>query len=87
MRAFGAAHLCHCRRAGFLGGRASCPELSKPGHLAECRESQTGYVEDILRPRTVEGVIIGGGSPCQGNSFLNRRRRGLDDARSHHLLN
>ena len=38
---------------------------------------------EILRRRTVEGVIIGGGSPCQGNSALNRQRRGLGDLRSH----
>ena len=49
------------------------------------------YVEDFkgsmltefLHRRTVEGVIIGGGSPCQGNSALNRHRRGLGDPRSH----
>ena len=38
---------------------------------------------DFLRRRTVKGVIIGGGSPCQGNSALNPHRRGLDDVRSH----
>ena len=49
------------------------------------------YVEDFrgsmlnafLKRRSVEGVIIGGGSPCQGNSSLNRHRRGLGDTRSH----
>ena len=38
---------------------------------------------EILQRRTVEGVVIGGGSPCQGNSALNRHRRGLGDVRSH----
>ena len=49
------------------------------------------YVEDFrgsmlnafLKRRSVEGVIIGGGSPCQGNSSLNRHRKGLGDTRSH----
>eukprot|EP00438_Fugacium_kawagutii_P019665 Skav207971 [mRNA] locus=scaffold495:41021:43631:+ [translate_table: standard] len=48
------------------------------------------YVEDlcaadftlILRRRNFRGVLIGGGSPCQGNSWLNKQRRGLDDDRS-----
>ena len=37
----------------------------------------------FLERRSVEGVIIGGGSPCQGNSSLNRHRKGLGDTRSH----
>ena len=39
-------------------------------------------LRDFLKRRTVEGVIVGGGSPCQGNSSLNRHRRGLMDPRS-----
>ena len=47
-------------------------------------EDFRGYMlRDILRRRTVEGVIVGGGSPCQGNFSLNRHRRGLRDVRSH----
>ena len=30
----------------------------------------------------VRGIILGGGSPCQGNSSLNRGRKGLADPRS-----
>ena len=41
---------------------------------------------DFLQRRTVEGVRIGGGSPCQGNSALNHHRRGLGDVRSHQPL-
>ena len=36
----------------------------------------------MLRRRHFRGVLMGGGSPCQGNSALNRRRKGLHDARS-----
>ena len=34
---------------------------------------------DFLQRHKVEGVIIGGGSPCQGNSVLNRHRCGLGE--------
>ena len=41
---------------------------------------------DILRRvigrRDFSAILVGGGSPCQGNSFLNTRRRGLADERS-----
>ena len=41
---------------------------------------------DVLLPflerRQVRGILVGGGSPCQGNSALNMRRQGLRDPRS-----
>ena len=36
----------------------------------------------LLRRRRPRAILIGGGSPCQGNSLLNLNRLGLDDARS-----
>lgn len=36
----------------------------------------------FLQRRNVRGVVMGGGSPCQGNTSLNLARRGLDDPRS-----
>ena len=42
--------------------------------------------EPMLAPffakRKIRGVILGGGSPCQGNTVLNKDRRGLLDDRS-----
>ena len=35
------------------------------------------------RGQKIRGIILGGGSPCQGNSSLNARRKGLDDPQSH----
>ena len=43
------------------------------------------FVPMLVR-RAFWGVLLGGGSPCQGNSALNRRRRGLDDMRSQQPL-
>ena len=50
----------------------------------------TEFVENIraedLRPllqgRAFTAVLVGGGSPCQGNTFLNRSRKSLGDGRS-----
>lgn len=36
----------------------------------------------LLTRRKPRAVLLGGGSPCQGNSILNKRRRGLQDVRS-----
>ena len=35
-----------------------------------------------LKRREYRAIIIGGGSPCQGNSALNKHREGLGDPRS-----
>ena len=36
----------------------------------------------FFQKRQVRGVILGGGSPCQGNTVLNNQRLGLQDERS-----
>ncbi len=36
----------------------------------------------FLRRRRPRDILLGGGSPCQGNSALNKNRRGLQDPRS-----
>ena len=48
------------------------------------------YVEDltpellgpVLARRKFSALLVGGGSPCQGNSFLNKHRKGMGDVRS-----
>ena len=39
-------------------------------------------VRPLLLRRKVTAILVGGGSPCQGNSALNRKRRNLEDPRS-----
>ena len=39
-------------------------------------------VAGIMKKRSIQAIIVGGGSPCQGNTFLNKGRKGLDDPRS-----
>ena len=46
-------------------------------------ETVTGTMfRPFLQRRQVRGIILGGGSPCQGNSILNTGRKGLADTRS-----
>ena len=46
-------------------------------------EEVTGEgLRPFLQRRNVRGIIVGGGSPCQGNSALNPHRQGLQDPRS-----
>ena len=42
--------------------------------------------QPFLQRRNVRGVLMGGGSPCQGNSSLNMSRKGLEDPRSRQPL-
>ena len=39
-------------------------------------------LRQVVQKRQFSAILVGGGSPCQGNSFLNSRRKGLDDERS-----
>ena len=49
-------------------------------HAVEAIDEST--LQPFFQRRDVRGVIIGGGSPCQGNSELNSGRQGLLDDRS-----
>ena len=39
-------------------------------------------IEGIMRRRAIQAIVVGGGSPCQGNTSLNKGRKGLEDPRS-----
>ena len=51
-------------------------------HLAKVEEVKGTMLDAVLARRHVKAILIGGGAPCQGNSALNRHRKGLDDPRS-----
>ena len=38
--------------------------------------------EDMVKRRKLAGLIVGGGLPCQPNSNLSLRRKGLEDERA-----
>ena len=75
----------------FYGLAAECDvqarevAISNMPSLVHCDRVEAIQATDlvpILRRRRFRGILMGGGSPCQGNSSLNRQRRGLADARS-----
>ena len=51
-------------------------------HVDLVESLHVGLFLPFFKRRVVQGVIIGGGSPCQGNTFLNKHRKGLGDPRS-----
>ena len=61
-----------------------CAQAVLP-HLVHYDSVEQVHAEDfkgLLTRRRPRAVILGGGSPCQGNSALNASRRGLSDPRS-----
>ena len=79
-----------------LGVRVYCIAAEMDDEVARFTERnfsqvvRVKYVEEIsadmldgfMQKREVKAILIGGGSPCQGNTPLTRRRRGLDDPRT-----
>ena len=60
----------------------ACKNLPHLLHVPYVEELRAADFVPFLRRRNVRGVLMGGGSPCQGNSALNVGRRGLADPRS-----
>ena len=67
---------------------AHCTQAVMPQVVPVRRVEDLRAVDFIpmLVRRSFRGVLLGGGSPCQGNSALNRRRKGLADTRSQQPL-
>ena len=75
----------------FYGVAAECDEVAAtvamsnmPNllHVSAVEDLHADQFVSFLQRRKPRGVIMGGGSPCQGNSSLNKGRRGLADPRS-----
>ena len=63
----------------------TCSHRSFP-HAVHIRYAQQvrGYLfSAVLERRNFCAVIVGGGSPCQPNSWLNKSRKGIGDPRCH----
>ena len=67
---------------------AHCAQAVMPQVVPVRRVEDLRAVDFIpmLVRRSFRGALLGGGSPCQGNSALNRRRKGLADTRSQQPL-
>ena len=69
--------------AGFSGLCVALLAMGVRFHAVAAVETVTGAMfRPFLQRRQVRGIILGGGSPCQGNSILNTGRKGLADTRS-----
>ena len=51
-------------------------------HLPDVFEVRGTFFSQVLAKRDFAAVIVGGGSPCQGNSWLNASRKGWGDPRT-----
>ena len=63
----------------------ACASQAMPNivHVDAVEKIHVRDLKGLLQRRTLRGIILGGGSPCQPNSSLNRFRGGLSDPRSH----
>ncbi len=52
-------------------------------HVDDVAQVHGAMFRPFLAKRKPRGILLGGGSPCQGNTRLNRQRKGLGDLRSH----
>ena len=50
--------------------------------VSQVEDICVGMLKKFMARRVVSAILVGGGSPCQGNSFLNTNRKGLGDVRS-----
>ena len=51
-------------------------------HVCAVELINAKMVRGIMERRSIHCILVGGGSPCQGNTFLNKKRKGLEDPRS-----
>ena len=51
-------------------------------HVKTVGSINAKMVQDIMKRRSIQCILVGGGSPCQGNTFFNKKRKGLGDPRS-----
>eukprot|EP00435_Cladocopium_sp_Y103_P025373 s2946_g6.t1 len=63
--------------------RAAAQTMPNMIHLTDVAQVRARDFQEFIARRQPRAVLIGGGSPCQGNSSLNTQRKGLDDPRSH----
>ena len=51
-------------------------------HVSAVESVNAAMVHGLITRRNIQAIIVGGGSPCQGNTSLNKGRKGLADERS-----
>ena len=59
-----------------------CHNFPSAVHVGDVKRVKGYHFAPVHRKRQFAAIIVGGGSPCQGNSWLNPGRQGLKDPRS-----
>ena len=49
--------------------------------IARVEDISASQFSAVIKRRSFSSILIGGGSPCQGNTSLNSRRQGMGDSR------
>ena len=52
-------------------------------HMQFVEDLTPELLKPVLDRRKFSAMLVGGGAPCQANSWLNKHRKGLGDVRSH----
>ena len=62
---------------------AACLKANFPAavHFSNVKKLTGRVFQKVLAKREFAAVLVGGGSPCQGNTSLNRHAKCLDDPR------
>ena len=74
----------HCIAAESDESAVQCARHCFPSvvHVPLVEHITVETIVPYLKRRQIRGIIIGGGSPCQPNSALNRSGKGLQDSRA-----
>ena len=74
----------HCIAAEWDESAVQCARHCFPSvvHVPLVEHITVETIVPYLKRRQIRGIIIGGGSPCQPNSALNRSGKGLQDSRA-----
>ena len=69
-----------------IAAQAAVHNMPNLVHVPRIEDLHAKDFLPFLQRRNIRGILMGGGSPCQGNSSLNLRRKSLEDPRSQQPL-
>ena len=82
----GCSFYCLSAEMDPVAREASAATMPNIVHVDKVDQVRGPMLSSILSRRKPRCIVIGGGSPCQGNTALNLTRKGLDDPRSQEPL-
>ena len=82
LSALGLAFVCILVEKDYLAARCAAANYPNAVHVQLVESIDGKQFDEVLQRRCFVGGIVGGGSPCQGNTSLNKHRLGLQDERT-----